>query len=76
MNSFQCWKLLAQNGLYIVNILKLFSVIIMVTPVNTVAAGKSREDEELAYARECLAITSTPKAIIRRILAIYENCFL
>jgi hypothetical protein len=47
-------ELIAHNGLYILDILKLSSVIIMVTYVNTVAGDKSGGDEELVYAGEYL----------------------
>jgi hypothetical protein len=52
-------ELIAHNGLYILDILKLSSVIIMVTYVNAVAGDKSGEDEELVYAGEYLDITRT-----------------
>jgi hypothetical protein len=52
-------ELIAHNGLYILDILKLSSVIIMVTYVNAVAGDKSGEDEELVYAGEYL---DTPKS--------------
>jgi hypothetical protein len=52
----------AHNDIYILDILKLFSVIIMVTHVNAVVGDKSGEDEELVYAGEYLDITRTPKS--------------
>jgi hypothetical protein len=50
------------NGLYIIDILKLFSVIIMVTPVTAVGGDKSREVDDLIYAGEYMDITRTPKS--------------
>jgi hypothetical protein len=48
----------ADNGLYIMDILKLCSVIVMVTPVT--AEDKFQEDGDLIYAGEFLEIAGTP----------------
>ena len=42
--------------------MKLFSVIVMVTPLTEVAGDRSQEDDELAYSGEYLDITRTRKS--------------
>jgi hypothetical protein len=49
--------------------MKLFSVIIMVTPVTAVTGDKSLEDEELVYAGEYLNVTGTPKSDTKNLKA-------
>ena len=48
----------ADNGLYVMDILKLCSVIVMITPVTV--QDKFQEDGDLIYASEYLDIAGTP----------------
>jgi hypothetical protein len=54
-------KFIVDNGLYITDILKLRSIIVMITSVN--AEDKPQKDYDLIYAGEYMGIMGTPKSI-------------